>query len=343
MDPQKQHPEPVLDLFSAVLESYRSAILAMGNSGVRACPASGSDLQHELAKLERSLFAKLSVPIVKETETQVEAALRQWDGRTADYFQSKATEVKELLIVLARTAESMGKRDQRYASHFGEMTAQLHAIADLDDLTAVRSSLVRQAAELETFVHKMEEESQSSVAQLKAEVSTYETKLKAVEQLAMQDSLTGIANRRSIEERIERRIKNKETFCVIVLDLNRFKQVNDTYGHLAGDDLLKQFSQELRNNIRGSDQAGRWGGDEFIVVLDGGLDVAKPQVERLQQWVMGEYSLKTGTGSKPIKVKVDASVGLAQWRSGETMAQLIARADTGMYGDKKKAHSQASR
>jgi diguanylate cyclase (GGDEF)-like protein len=310
----------------------------MGNSAVRACPASGSELQHELAKLERGLFTKLTVPLVKETETRVDAQLRQWDGKTAEYFQSKATEAKELLIVLTRTAESMGRRDHCYASHFGEMRVQLQAIADLEDLTQVRASLVRQAAELETYIETMEHESQTSIAQLQAEVTTYETKLKAVEQLAMQDALTGISNRRSIEERIEGRIAGSKVFCIVILDLNGFKQVNDTYGHLAGDDLLRQFSQELRTNIRGTDHVGRWGGDEFIVVLDGDMEVAKVQVERLQQWVLGEYSLKLTNGTKAMKVKVAASIGVAQWRSGEKMPQLIARADSAMYCEKKKAH-----
>ncbi len=330
------------ELFTALLQAYRSALLAVGNSGVRACAASGTDLQHALAKLERALFAKLTVELLRETETQVEAKLRQWDECTAEYFQGKANEAKELLMVLARTAEAMGKRDHRYASHFGEMKAHLHAIADLDDLTQVRTRLVKQARELETYVEEMEKESRESVAQLKSEVSKYETKLKSVEQLAVQDALTGIFNRRGIEERIEWRIGHKETFCIVILDMNRFKEVNDTHGHLVGDDLLKQFSQELRGNIRSSDLAGRWGGDEFIVILDGGIDVAKAQIERVQRWVFGEYTIQLEPKASAIKVQVEASIGLAQWQPGENVAQLIARADSAMYGQKKKARAQGA-
>jgi diguanylate cyclase (GGDEF)-like protein len=108
----------------------------------------------------------------------------------------------------------------------------------------------------------MEQDSQKSVAQLEAAVSTYETKLKAVEQLALQDPLTGLANRRNIEERIQWRISHNQSFSVVVIDLDEFKQVNDSYGHLAGDNRLKQFSQELRANVRGTDLVGRWSGDE---------------------------------------------------------------------------------
>ena len=87
----------------------------------------------------------------------------------------------------------------------------------------------------------MAQDSNKSVAKLRAEVSTYETKLKTVEQLALRDALTGLANRRSVEDRIEWRITNESVFCVVILDLDRFKQVNDTHGHVAGDSLLKHF------------------------------------------------------------------------------------------------------
>jgi len=342
MDPD--HPRPpdsgLNDLFSVLLESYRSAILSMGNGGVRACPASGCDLQHALARLERQLFGNLTVPLVKETETQLEAQLRQWGESTSEYFQVKANEVKELLLVLARTAESIGERDHRFAAYFDGITAQLHTIADLEDLGEVRSSLVKQASELKTYVEKMAQEGKQSVALLQAEVSTYETKLKAAEQLAVQDTLTGILNRRGSEEQIEWRMEHKKIFCVVVIDLNRFKYVNDTHGHAAGDCLLKQFSQELRSSIRSSDVVGRWGGDEFILILDGDIDAAKSQIERLQKWVVGEYTIQLDQASKTLKFKVEASIGLAQWENGESMKQLIARADSAMYKEKQQARGQ---
>ena len=333
--------EPALNELSAViLESYRSALLAIGKSGARACPASGSDLQQTMASLEARLSAKVTASVVKETETEVEEQLLEWGGCTAEYFKNKANEVKELLIILARTAESMGERDHRYANHFSEFRAQLQTIADLEDLAQVRSTLVQQANELKTYVDQMAQDSRESVAQLQAEVSTYETKLKAAEQLASQDALTGLANRRKVEERVEWRIAHQQVFCVVILDLDRFKQVNDTYGHPAGDNLLQQFSQELKSNSRSNDIVGRWGGDEFIVVLDCDLTTAKSQVERVQKWVLGEYTIPPAAGTKEAKVKVSASIGIAQWQVGQTVQDLIARADSTMYREKALAKSQ---
>jgi len=325
------------ELAPLILAAYRSGLLAMAKHGARACPAVASDLQQNLANLENRLSAEITASIVEQTEAEVEEQLLRWGGRGAEYFKTKANEVKEILLVLARTAESMGARDERYANHFNQFRAQLQTIADLEDFAQVRSSLVRQASELKTYVDQMAEDSRESVAQLQAEVSTYESKLKVVEQLALQDALTGLSNRRTVEERIEWRIAEKHTFCVVMLDLDGFKQVNDTYGHATGDGLLQQFSRELRSNIRSTDIVGRWGGDEFIVVLDCDLNTANSQVERVRKWVLGEYTIQTDATSGKVKVRINASIGIAQWQSGQTMQALVARADSAMYREKAQA------
>ena len=238
--------------------------------------------------------------------------------------------------MLAKTAESVGERDQRYAHRFSDLTTQLRTIANLDDIGQVRSSLMQRANELKSYVDQMAQESIKSVAQLQAEVSTYETKLKAVEELALRDTLTGLSNRRNVEERLEWRISHQQQFCLIILDVNSFKTINDTHGHLAGDSLLKQFAQELRGSIRSTDLVGRWSGDEFVIVLDCDMAAAKSQIERMEKWVFGEYPIQTG-GKGEVKVIVDAAVGMAQWHAGETLRQLIERADSAMYRDKKLA------
>jgi diguanylate cyclase (GGDEF)-like protein len=138
---------------------------------------------------------------------------------------------------------------------------------------------------------------------------------------------------------MQRRIAAKEPFCVVMLDLNGFKQVNDTYGHQAGDDLLKQFSTELRSASRATDVVGRWGGDEFIVVLDGNLTEARSHVERMQKWVFGSYTLQTGL--EGLKVEANAALGLVEWQAGEDIKEVLARADALMHKQKAEMHRRS--
>lgn len=321
-------------LLTALVESYRSALLAMGKSGAQACPAVSHDLQQNLTELENRLAGDITPPLVKETDKQLTDQLQQWGEQAAAHSTAEAAEVKELLIVLAQTAASVGKRDQSYANNLNQFTARLRDISNVDDLTHIRTLLVQQATALKTYVDKMEQESKKLVTQLKTEISSYETKLKDAEDLASRDSLTGLPNRRNIEERIESRIMAGQEFCVVVVDVNELKKVNDIHGHLAGDNLLQQFAQELRSSFRSSDMVGRWGGDEFIVVAHGDAAAAQAQIERMRKWVFGDYTLRPGKGTGEVKTSVDAAVGFAQWQAGETAKSLIERADAAMYAQK---------
>jgi diguanylate cyclase (GGDEF)-like protein len=321
------------ELMAATLASYRAVLLAMGTSGLRACAPVGSDLQRHLVELERSISKTVTPASIRDTEEKVEEHLEEWGESSAEYLKAKANDVKELLLALARTAQSIGDRDNQYATQLSDFTTRLYGIADLEDLTQIRASLVARATELKTYVDRMTQDSNSLLKQLKTEVSGYETKLKAAEELAIRDELTGLSNRRNAEERIEKRIAKGQPFCVAILDLDKFKEVNDTYGHLAGDNLLKQFATELRTNSRGHDTVGRWGGDEFIIVLDCDLVGANQQLDRTKKWMFGEYKIQTG-GSAEVKVSVTASIGLAQWQPGESISDIIERADNSMYAEK---------
>ena len=164
-------------------------------------------------------------------------------------------------------------------------------------------------AELKTSVDQMTRDNRQLVAQLKAGVSTYETKLKSAEHLALKDQLTNVVNRRCVQERIRSNMEQGQEFCAAMIDLNGFKKINDTYGHLAGDELLKQFATELNQNSRSGDLVGRWGGDEFIVVLPGNLLCAKAHIERVQKRVFGKYTINEGS-QKPIVIYMEGLLGL---------------------------------
>ncbi len=328
------------ELLAATSKAYRSALTAAGTSAVQACPPVGGDFQQNLAGIEKRLEGAITVAAVQEAAREVGEQFELWEDRTKAFYQARTTEVKELLTMLARTAESVGERDHHYTAQFGQFTSRLKTISSLEDLTKVRASLVKEALELKSYVDKMEQDSNKLVKQLKTEVSTYETKLKEVEELALRDALTGLANRRNVERRIEARIASQQPFCAAMIDVNKLKVINDKHGHLAGDSLLQQFAQELRSAMRGTDLIGRWGGDEFMVVIDSDLAGAATQLERVHKWVFGDYTIRPGKGTGEVKVHVDASIGLTQWKIGETLKDVVEHADAAMYKEKQKARAQ---
>jgi diguanylate cyclase (GGDEF)-like protein len=316
-------------LVAAAIGAYRSALVEMGNSCVDACPALGGELKQSLTLNEKQLAANVTLDSVANAETSVQQCLRVWGRHTALHYEQKTREVRELLVTMAHTAESVGERDQRCATQIDNVTARLRMIATLDDLTLIRSSIESSAAELKASIDNMTAEGKAALDHLRKEVSHYQIRLEEAENIATRDALTGLRTRLWVENQIERRISLNLPSCVAILDIDGFKKVNDVHGHLVGDALLRQFSAELKAACRATDIIGRWGGDEFIILLDCDLSQACAQTDRLRQWVTGTYTVPGRRG--PLKLRVDASLGLAEHLPDETMSDLFSRADAEMY------------
>jgi diguanylate cyclase (GGDEF)-like protein len=316
--------DPVL---SAALSAYRSTLREIANSGAAVCPALGADFQQSLERIGKGLSRNLSAVI--STESGVRDLLQDWGRRTVQHYQQRAGEIKDILLVIARTAECVGHRDQRCTQQIHAVTARLQSIANLDDLIQIRSAIEQSAVDLRVSVEKMNAEGRAVIDHLRAEVVTYQAKLEQAEYIAACDSMTGLGSRLWMEERIQQRIDMQASFCAAVIDIDDFKVVNDKHGHLVGDLLLKEFAAELRSACRSSDTLGRWGGDEFIFLLDCGQVEAKAQIERVNAWICGDYTVNGKSGK--LKLRLDASIGVAEHRPHETLQELVERAHAEMY------------
>src|SRR6266851_666569 len=149
--------------------------------------------------------------------------------------------------------------------------------------------------------------------------------------LAMIDPLTGLYNRRFAEQRLASEVARSERrghpLTVLTLDLNNFKEINDTYGHPAGDLVLQEFASRLNKVIRGSDLAVRLGGDEFLVVLpECTLDQLKLVLDRL-----GSFELDW----QGQKIPVTFSAGWKDYEMGDRPEEMLARADEALYASKR--------
>jgi diguanylate cyclase len=323
-------------ILAAALAAYGSALVEIGNCSLEVCPGLGDQLSLRMRTLEEGLTPAMSREAVQTTDRAAQEQVRQWGRRTARHYREKADEVRELLLTVARTAESVGTRDQRCASQMNAVTDRLRDIASLDDLTKVRESIEKSSAELKESIQRMSEESKTAVIELQKQISEYQSKLEAAEELASRDALTKVRSRLYVEGQIERRMATQPPFCIAVVDIDGFKKINDKFGHVFGDEVLKAFAGELRSACRSTDIIARWGGDEFLLLFDCCLAESNSQVARVRRWVCGKYTISTPSGQKTIELK--ASIGLAERSPGEKMNELLMRADASMY-----AHKEASR
>jgi diguanylate cyclase (GGDEF)-like protein/PAS domain S-box-containing protein len=160
-----------------------------------------------------------------------------------------------------------------------------------------------------------------------------------MEHLASIDKLTGIYNRHKFEElfslEAERTRRFSSPLSLILLDIDHFKSVNDTYGHDIGDDVLKHFSSIIKSNIRQIDIFARWGGEEFLVLSPGtNLTEVGVFAEKLR--------LAIEKASFPTVNNVTVSVGLSEFEEGDTFSNLFKRADKALYFAKNNGRNQVS-
>jgi diguanylate cyclase (GGDEF)-like protein/PAS domain S-box-containing protein len=159
---------------------------------------------------------------------------------------------------------------------------------------------------------------------------------------ALTDPLTGLHNRRGLEGRAEalhfRPGGAPVTQVWIMADIDHFKRVNDTYGHEAGDEVLKAVAEALRSTARGADLVARFGGEEFVLVLpDTSAELAVRIAERLR---LAIETLSTDVGGQVIRVT--ASFGVAQRAAQESQLEVLERADAALYCSKKEGRNRVT-
>ena len=143
------------NLAAVALRGYVSALQEMGRCGADVCPALGHELYESLSRVAEDLSRADCAESVAVVDQSVRGLLEDWGLRSARHYQKKAAEVKDILLVMARTAESVGESDQRCAQQINEVTTKLKGIADLDDLTQIRASIEKSAADLKSSIARL--------------------------------------------------------------------------------------------------------------------------------------------------------------------------------------------
>ena len=182
------------------------------------------------------------------------------------------------------------------------------------------------------------------VNSLEASVSERTERLEAANKqlrhLATHDALTSLPNRVLLDDRLNQAIvraqRTAEQFAVCVLDLDRFKLINDSLGHRAGDELLKHVARRLRSAVAAADTVGRLGGDEFMLIID--QVGTRPEAERLARSLLEGLQAPTQVGG--LEIQPSASIGIAFYPvDGKTIEMLYAHADAAMYCAKQRGGS----
>jgi len=246
------------------------------------------------------------------------------DIHKAEGLEKIVNEVKETLKTYMETVKKydkeIGAKEKKLEKNAEKVKIELlkEILSNVVELRRTNASLIEKLRKQEKQIDRLREE------------------LKVLKEKAYMDYLTGLRNRRSIEKALEDYLKDLKaygySFSVIMIDLNKFKEINDTYGHLVGDCVLKEIAEILRKYLRAKDVVGRYGGDEFIIILPGvEKDIAVKIAERLSN-IIRNHVFKCDS----LELTMSASFGIVQVdNSFKNTKEIIKKVDEKLYEAKK--------
>ena len=181
----------------------------------------------------------------------------------------------------------------------------------------------------------------TAAARVKALHDELQRRADELDRVSRTDTLTGLYNRRHLDEHLRSMVsgakRRKQWLAVLMVDVDHFKNVNDTLGHAAGDEVLCEVARRLTRGLRAEDVAGRWGGEEFLVLLpQTDLDGALVAAERLRSLIAGG-PVRLADGTVPVTVSVGCASGL-----GPEGEDLVQRADAALYDAKEAGRNRAA-
>lgn len=262
-----------------------------------------------------------------------------WECNIAQLEQARH-DVQETLKQTAATLINTGSDAARFGDALERFDASCSSAKSIQDVYGLLTEVLDETRKIKHSFNQVNED----FAVKSQEMDQLREELEQVKRQASRDALTGLTNRATFFELLNEKLNEEDTLtphCLAMLDIDHFKRVNDTFGHLVGDKVIRFVAETLELSIKGQDTAARYGGEEFILLLpDTGLEGAAVLCNKIRERIAGSKLVRTGTRESLGQVTVSA--GVAQFRHGEGHMELIQRADDALYRSKKNGRNRVT-
>ncbi len=259
--------------------------------------------------------------------------------RLTQRLDQVGSQVRDEIEQVMAMVEAAAGSATSYTESLADMSQQLGSTKDRDGLRAIVESLVHTAKEMEQSNQALEARLSAS----KQEINQLQENLEVVRTESLTDPLTTLANRKYFDQALDKAIADaatkREPLSLMMTDIDHFKNFNDSFGHLTGDQVLRLVALSVKNNVKGQDIAARYGGEEFAIVLPNTvLRSATTVADHIRRAVMTKQLMKRSTHEQLGRITV--SIGVATLRNGDTAQSLIGRADSCLYAAKRNGRNR---
>ena len=275
------------------------------------------------------------------------AFIREFARQQSAYLNNLEDELRSVIEMLVSGLNSVDSDVTDFHRNIAKHLESLGSISQVSDLRQLRAELQNEISSLQATLKASERKQERSMEALSSQVSVLKNKLEVAQGEARQDALTGVLNRRALNEMlnswVEKFKAGAEKFAVIVMDLDHFKQINDSFGHAVGDRALLAVVGCCRSRIRQGDVLARYGGDEFVYLLPGSsarnaTKVAKKICEELANT---GFELEDDNAGRH-QLQLAASFGVTECTKKDSPESIMQRADAALYQAKNQGRGRVA-
>ncbi len=297
----------------------------------------------ELMTGARDRLGRADPRAVQELRLELSSHFQRFQGATVP-VQEQKTVIKGVLRTLADQLAKASAGSEHFEKCAQDIRRRVEAANDLTELRQLQDLLVHEAGNAATEAGRMRNqlgELSTQVNTSQQQIDTLERALVETKQAMNLDPLTRVPNRRAMNDWVDSTLfppgRPERGFSLLVLDLDHFKKVNDTFGHLAGDAVLAETAKRVKLGIRDMDMLARYGGEEFVLVLpDCDVHIARAVADRMCVLVARKPVTHETT-----PIPVTTSIGVATKRPGESFKEVFERADQCVYLAKQGGRNRA--
>jgi len=261
------------------------------------------------------------------------------------YLRDREKELRDIIDLLTKALSTLDTDNADFNQKIYTHSEKIEQITLLDDIRKVKFSLAQEIAHMRKTVKEKETRDSEQLEKLSRKVSILNTELQKAREESLLDGLTDIYNRKAFDNYIYKMIKRNTTtrspFSMLLIDIDNFKRVNDSFGHQVGDRVLAAVAKKCGKYIREQDFLARYGGEEFVIVLPGASlkNATKKSGDFCRQIASTRYSLEGFPQDRFLSLTV--SIGISTYRKADTVATLTERADKALYAAKQAGKNRA--
>lgn len=320
-------------LFQSALGGYVNAISVIRNLPIAADPEAIREYRESLRAIEVQISQVRDAEVLDRSRETLRELVKEYQAKADAAATKKEEDLREVMEALGEATRVLSLQHTGHADRLRTFTNNLSESEKITDLGLMRRRIVSHVKDLRAIAEQSKQENDSAMSGVQSQLAEFSVRLDSAERRASLDGLTGLLNRGEGEARLNTLVGAGHQLSAILIDLNGFKKINDTWGHAAGDQVLKTYARILAGFVRSGDLVCRWGGDEFLAVLQCGEEAATQRAAALDPLLRATQ--KIVVLGKLFEVSTSAAIGVTGHQAGESSQDFVARVDAEMYRDKK--------